>query len=113
LRRQIDEALRDLKSARWGLAMGDSRTRQLDRLQVLLLMAAVAHVVLGLVGKAPQLSGQPQPSQVNTVKTRVVLSIVFIGWHVIDDRRVRLKKAHIVAATKALQDLVHSHAEDE
>ena len=112
LRRQIEAAFRDLKSDRFGLALGYSRTRQLDRWQVLLLIAALAHVVLWLVGKATQLSGQHQPYQVNTVKTRVVLSTVFIGWHVIDDRRVLLKKAHIVAATHALRDIVHSHAED-
>ena len=112
LRMQIEAAFRDLKSDRFGLALGYSRTRQLDRLQVLLLIAALAHVVLWLVDKATQLSGQYQPYQANRVKTRVVLSTVFIGWHVIDDRWVLLKKAHIVAATHALQDIVHSHAED-
>jgi hypothetical protein len=111
-RMQIEAAFRDLKSERFGLALRYSGTRQLERLQVLLLIAALAQVVLWLVGKATQLSGQHRQYQVNSVKKGVVLSTVFLGLHVMDDRRVSFKQAHRLKATNALRDTVHSHMED-
>ena len=69
-------------------------------------------MVLWLVGKATQLSGEHRQYHVNSVKQGVVLSTVFIGLHVIDDRRVSFKQAHLLQATNALRDTVHSHMED-
>jgi Transposase DDE domain len=58
LRMQIEEAFRDLKSSQFGLSLEYSGTRHLERLQVLLLLAALALVVLWLLGKATELTEQ-------------------------------------------------------
>ncbi len=81
---QIEEAFRDLKSSRFGLSLEYSGTRELERLQILMLIASVAIVVLWLLGKATELSQQHRHYQANTVRNRVVLSTIFIGLHVID-----------------------------
>ena len=49
-RMQIEEAFRDLKSHRFGLSLEYSGTRQQERLEVLLLIATLALLVLWLIG---------------------------------------------------------------
>jgi Transposase DDE domain len=58
LRMQIEKAFRDLKSTRFGLSLELHRTYQVERLQVLLLIAALALWVAWILGKATKLSGQ-------------------------------------------------------
>ena len=89
-RMQIEEAFRDLKSTRFGLSLELHRSYQVERLQVLLLVATLALMVAWLMGKATELTGQHRHYQANTVKDRVVLSTIFIGLKVIDDPRLTL-----------------------
>ena len=51
-RMQIDEAFRDLKSPRFGLALEYPRTGEANRLAMWLLIAALATIVLWLIGMA-------------------------------------------------------------
>jgi DDE family transposase len=81
-RMQIEEAFRDLKSTRFGLSLKLHRSYQLERLQVLLLIATLALLVAWLMGKATELTGQHRHYQANTVRDRVVLSTIFIGLKV-------------------------------
>ena len=57
LRMRIEEAFRDLKSTRFGLSLELHRSYQLERLQVLLLVATLALLVAWLMGKATELPG--------------------------------------------------------
>lgn len=78
-RMQIEETFRDTKSNRFGLALGHARTRSEARANVLLLLAAFAHLVsmlLGLVGEAANLQLR---FQANTVKNRRVISLPTLG----------------------------------
>jgi hypothetical protein len=112
LRMQIEEAFRDLKSSRFGLSLEYSGTRYLERLQVLLLLAALAVFVGWVLGKAAEAAGQHRQYQVNTVRKRTVLSTVFIGFQVIGDSRVTLRKDHIHAAASALRDIIQAPMRD-
>ena len=109
LRMQIEEAFRDLKSTRFGLSLELHRTYQVERLQTLLLIGALALMVAWLLGKATQITGQHRHYQANTVRQRVVLSTIFLGLSVIDDPRTPLQLADIWAARNALHELIHTH----
>ncbi|MCH7696970.1 MAG: IS4 family transposase, partial [Proteobacteria bacterium] len=90
LRMQIEESFRDLKSTRFGLSLELHLTYQVERLQVMLLIASLALMVAWLMGKATELTEQHWQYQANTVRTRKVLSTIFIGLKMIDDKRTTL-----------------------
>jgi len=110
-RMQIEEAFRDIKSARYGLSLEHSGTRQLQRLQVLLLVGSLAMMVLWLLGKATELTGQHRQYQANTIKHRTVLSTIFLGLQVSRDRRIALTDHDLRTAAKALRTIVKTHME--
>ena len=79
LRMEIEESCRDLKSTHFGLSLELHLTYQVERLQILLLIAALALMVAWLMGKATELTEQHWQYQANTVRKRKVLSTIFIG----------------------------------
>jgi DDE family transposase len=109
LRMQIEESFRDLKSTRFGLSLELHLTYHVERLQVLLLIAHVALMVAWLMGKATELTEQHWQYQANTVRTRKVLSTIFIGLKMIDDRRTRLTAHDLIVAWQVLHDIIQSH----
>ena len=111
-RMQIEEAFRDLKSTRFGLSLELHRTYQVERLQVLLLVATLALLVAWLMGKATELTGQHRHYQANTVRDRVVLSTIFIGLKVIDDPRLTLGLTDLLAAVHSLHEILQRHCYD-
>ena len=113
LRMQIEEAFRDLKSTRFGLSLELHRTYQLERLQVLLLIATLALMVAWLMGRATEITGQHRHYQANTVRDRVVLSTIFLGLKVIDDPRVTLRLRDLLAAISCLDELIRNHCLSE
>jgi len=78
-RMQIEETLRDGKSHRFGFGLRYARSASLHRIQVLLLLVALATVVLWLVGLAGRTRNLARHLQANTVSDRPVLSTPFIG----------------------------------
>ena len=109
LRMQIEESFRDLKSTRFGLSLELHLTYQVERLQVMLLIASLALMVAWLMGKATELTDQHWQYQANTVRTRKVLSTIFIGLKMIDDRRTTLTARDLIAAWKVLHEIIQSH----
>jgi len=109
LRMQIEESFRDLKSTRFGLSLELHLTYQVERLQVMLLIASLALMVAWLMGKATELTKQHWQYQANTVRNRKVLSTIFIGLKMIDDRRTSLTAPNLIAAWHALHDIILSH----
>ena len=112
-RMQIEETFRDLKSTRFGLSLELHRSYQVERLQVLLLVATLALMVAWLMGQATELTGQHRHYQANTVRDRVVLSTIFIGLKVIDDPRLTLRLADLLAAINCLDELIQNHCLSE
>lgn len=113
LRMKIEEAFRDVKSTRFGLSLELHLTYQVERLQILLLIATLALMVAWLMGKATELTGQHRHYQANTVRNRVVLSTIFVGLKVIDDPRLTLRLADLLAAIRCLDQLIQNHCLSE
>ena len=102
-RMQIEESFRDLKT---GLNFNVSKTRKLNYLCVLLLIAMLAQYVLVLLGMVMTLTKSHLGYQANSIKTRSVLSYQYIGLRAFRDRRLRLKKREWEAANKKIQALM-------
>lgn len=78
-RMQIEETFRDLKSHRWGFGLCYSHCHQPQRIQALLLIAALAALVIWLIGWAGRAQQLHRHLQANTERRREVLSTFFIG----------------------------------
>lgn len=110
-RMQIEESFRDVKSIRYGIGFEINRTRSPQRLQNLLLVAMIATFVLWLLGIAARYSGQHLQYQANTVKERHVLSAIYLGLRVANDRRFTFSLSELKAVTVMLHETVTSHGE--
>jgi hypothetical protein len=109
LRMQIEEAFRDLKSTRFGLSLELHLTYQVERLQVLLLIATLALLVAWLIGRALEITAQHRHYQANTVTDRAVLSTIFIGLRGIDDKRVTITARNVHDAYASLLIILNSN----
>jgi len=105
-RMQVEEGFRDVKSHRFGLGLDYHRTSSAARLQMLLLIADLAFIVLWLLGLATVFSGQHYPFQANSIRHKRGLSTIFIGLQMIHETRIRLTRNNIDAAWIQLNDLL-------
>jgi hypothetical protein len=78
-RMQIEETFRDAKSTRFGFCLSHARTRSDLRGNVLVLLAALAHLLSVLLGVAAEASRANLRFQANTVTSRRVLSLAMLG----------------------------------
>jgi hypothetical protein len=109
-RMQIEESIRDTKNARWGFALHYARSRCAERLQLLLLIAALGTLVCWLYGLAAETHRWTRHFQVNTLRTQVVLSTVFLGRQLLTSLRFRLQRCELLEAFVQLRPLVAHHA---
>jgi hypothetical protein len=79
MRMQIEETFRDLKSQRFGWSFDESRSSDPKRVEVLILIAALAALVVLLAGIAAEREGLERQHQTNTQRKRRVLSLMFLG----------------------------------
>jgi hypothetical protein len=86
-RMQIEQTFRDLKNHRWGWSLRHCGSRSHDRLEILLLLGAIATFVQQLVGIAAERAGAHHRHQANTLRSRRVLSYFFLGGLVLADPR--------------------------
>jgi len=86
-RMQIEESFRDMKSYRYGIGFSLNLSHELKRLQTLIMIAMLANLILWLLGTVAENMGEARNYQANTVKDRRVLSIIFLGKRVANDRR--------------------------
>jgi len=99
-RMQIEESFRDLKS---GLKMNACGTRNMKRLEVLLIIAAVTQYLLYWLGLAVKEAGKHWQYQVNSIKTRNILSNQFIALRAYKDKNLKLQKKTLDSRTKHLK----------
>lgn len=88
MRMQIEETFRDLKSHRYGWSLEDVRCRTAPRIDVLLLVAALAAVAMHVVGLAARRLGLARGLQANTERKRQVFSTFFLAKLIISRRRL-------------------------
>ncbi|MCK4708861.1 MAG: IS4 family transposase, partial [Gammaproteobacteria bacterium] len=74
------------------------RTASVERLQILLLIATLALMVLWIIGMAVTLLEKHYQFQANSVRHKKVLSIIFIGLQMVNQTRIRLSRDDIPAA---------------
>lgn len=98
-RMQIEESFRDLKNMRNGFGLRHCRSFNASRLNVALLIASLAMLVLWILGLAAKLQNLHYSFQTNTEKRRNVLSNFVIGWQIVE-RRMKMRMSDVVAAIK-------------
>jgi len=101
-RMQIEEAFRDLKNTRNGFSLRHCRSYSRQRLNIALLIAAIAMFVLWIVGVIATRDHQHHSYQANTVRHRAVLSTFTIGWQYLK-RRHRYTVAQLYDAIAQIQ----------
>jgi hypothetical protein len=110
LRMRIEQGIRDTKDARWGFALRYARSRRAERLEVLLLLAALGALACWLAGLVADARGWGRHFQANTVRRRAVLSPVFVGRQLLASRRFPLRCAELRRALTRLPPLVARYA---
>ena len=105
-RMQIEETIRDLKNHRFGFALRYARTKRPERLEALLLVAALASFILWLLGLAASERQWIRHFQANTERRRPVLSTVFLGQELWRNHRFKVTLAELLDAMKRLKLLV-------
>ena len=83
LRMRIEQTFRDIKNFRWGWSLRQCGSRSRARLEILLLVAAIALLAQQLVGRAAENLKVARQHQANTERRRRVLSIFVLGGIVI------------------------------
>jgi hypothetical protein len=86
VRMQIEQNFRDLKNFRWGWSLRHCRSKSKRRIEVLLLVGAIATFVQHLAGFAGELAGLHYRYQANTVRNRRVLSFFVLGRMLLAER---------------------------
>jgi hypothetical protein len=86
IRMQIEQTFRDLKNHRWGWSLRHCGSRRAGRLDILLLIGALATFVQQLVGIAAEQAGAHRQHQANTVTKRRVLSYFFLGGLILAEK---------------------------
>ena len=87
-RMQIEECFRDAKNHRFGWSFEDARSRDANRLQVLLLIAALAMLAVALVGEIGEHHGLHFGHQANTVRHCRVFSRFVLGGFLMNGGQV-------------------------
>lgn len=103
-RMQIEEAFRDLKNTRNGLGLRHCRSYQSGRLNVALLIASLAILVLWMIGNAAIQKKLHYSYQANTEKKSNVLSVVLIGWQTLIRKEVQFKRSELMATLSKCAD---------
>jgi len=107
-RMQIEETFRDFKSHRYGWSLEDVRCRTPARVDILLLIAALATVAMHMVGLAARQQKLDWSLQANTQRSRPVFSTFFLAKLVI---RRGLQAQIPDSLLRAALDKIHGLAE--
>jgi len=82
-RTQIENSFRDTKNQRIGFSLNDTGTRNIARLNILLLIVYIASIGLWFIGQCAKENKRHYQFQANTIKHRDVLSNIYLGWQIL------------------------------
>lgn len=82
-RMQIEQNFRDEKNPRWGFGLRISRTENIQRLEILLLISFIATITLWLIGHLAEKQGLHRDFQANSYRHKRILSLFNLGIQVI------------------------------
>lgn len=89
-RMKIEHEFRDTKDERWGLGFRFSRTRNIDRLRILIMLSVLAIWLLWIIGMAAEAKNFHHHFQANSIKHKRVLSLVFLAREVVKSHYLNL-----------------------
>ena len=92
MRMQIEAGFRDQKSVRFGLGSDLHRTNKLYRLDILLLLATLAHWFSMMLGAVIDKAGKTGAFQANSTKKRRVVSWAFVGLRYFKKQSIKLRR---------------------
>lgn len=95
-RMKVEHDFRDTKDPKWGIGLRYTRTRDIRRLEVLLLIGSLALLMLWLIGLAAEMKRLHYQFQANTIKNRRVLSLIFLGKQVVEHALHKIKITDIL-----------------
>jgi len=107
-RMQIEECFRDLKSNRFGFGFTLSRSKDCERLNVLLLIAALATLCLWWIGYHAKGKAWHLHFQANSIKDRNVLSLPFLALAVIQRPDYSLSMTELIHSSRAFNQYIHT-----
>lgn len=105
-RMQIEEAFRDIKNSRWGFSLDEARVNTTYRYENLLLIGHLASFVIWVMGKTAELQQQHRRYQANSIKSKNVLSVFFLGCRVLQRNGAILHKYEYKKALMELRILM-------
>lgn len=106
-RMKIEHEFRTTKNTKWGLGLTQTLTRDKLRLEILLLIGTIAMLYLWLVGLVAEYRNLQYHYQVNTIKTRRVLSLIFLGLQVIEHQ------SNLITSTELKTALFYAQKDEE
>lgn len=83
MRMKIEEGFRDLKSSKYGFGFEKSYSKDIKRIEILLLIAMVASFIAWLIGLVAEINNLHLQFQSNSIKKRRVLSLFYLGCQVV------------------------------
>lgn len=101
-RMQIEESFRDLKSTKYGFAFSNAYSRSVERVTILLLIAMLAILIAWLIGYLVESKKMHYQFQVNSIKSKRVLSWIFLGLRAIK-RNIFIPKISLFEAMASLR----------
>lgn len=96
-RMQIEEGFRDLKSSEYGFGLEKARSKQIQRIEILLLIAMLASVLAWLTGYIGEKMNLQYQFQANSIKSKRVLSLFFLGCQIIR-RKIKISIKNMLEA---------------
>ena len=100
LRMKIEHEFRDTKDAKWGIGLRYSKTSEAKRLEILLLIAAIALLQLWMIGLYAEKNNWQYAYQANTIKTHRVLSLIFLGLQIITHEPEKIRGKNLISLLK-------------
>lgn len=91
-RMQIEESFRDTKNPNYGIGLSQAKSKSVKRYNNLLLVAALALFILWCIGQVAIEQKYHHKLQANTVRTKTVLSNIYLAMQIINDKRYKIHK---------------------
>jgi len=105
-RMQIEEGFRDVKSPLFGLGFGMHQTRSARRIEILLLIAMLASLVMLACGFRIRHEGEARQYQSNSLRSRAVLSVWRLGREALRRCTAPLSRYRLTMLVTLLRDEV-------
>ena len=102
VRMQIEQSFRDMKNNKYGFSFKNTLTRSIDRLNILLLIAAIVNFIVWSVGVLAEQKSWHFKCQSNTSKKRT-LSLFYLGIIILQSKYFTVTISEI---NSALQNIV-------